>query len=132
MKPAYLALTIAVSILMIAAGCSKGYESQKSAGDLEITLRTNRYPIIPGDNSFSVSVADTSGKAVTRAAVQARYYTQAKPGITSMEFKTDAVPKGKSYAFSANIPGAGGWKIDVIVSRPGKPALTATFAIDAR
>jgi hypothetical protein len=52
--------------------------------------------------------------------------------MAPMEFTTQAALKGDQYAFSANVPMEGGWKIEISVARPGKPAATATFNIDAR
>jgi len=118
--------------IIVAAGCSKGYETKKVADDLSITLSADRYPLIKGDNSMSVSVADTTGKTVTDAAVQVRYYMPAMPGMPPMEFTPQISPKGNGYAFTANIPMEGGWKVDVTATRQGKPATIATFNVDAR
>ncbi len=113
-------------------GCSKGYESQKTADDLKITLSVDRYPLVKGDNALSLRVADTAGKAVTDAAVNVHYFMPAMPGMAPMDFNAQAVLKGDRYSFSANVPMEGGWKAEVSVARPGKPAATATFNIDAR
>jgi len=113
-------------------GCSKGYESQKTADDLKITLSVDRYPLIKGDNALSLKVADAAGKAVTDAAVNVRYFMPAMPGMAPMDFNTQAVLKGDRYAFSANVLMEGGWKAEVSVMRQGKPASRATFNLDAR
>ena len=120
-----------VSIVVV-GGCSKGYETKKAADDLSITLKADRYPLIKGDNSLSVNVADTAGNAVTDAAVQVRYYMPPMPGMAPMEFNSQAAPKGNRYSFTANIPMEGGWKIDATVTQPGKAAVTATFNVDVR
>jgi hypothetical protein len=113
-------------------GCAKGYETQKSAGDLKITLSVERYPLIKGDNMLTLLVADATGKAVTDAVVNVRYYMPPMPGMAPMDFNTQAALKGDRYAYSANVPMEGGWKTEVSVARPGKPAVSATFNIDAR
>jgi len=113
-------------------GCSKGYESQKTADDLKITLSVDRYPLVKGDNMLSLKVVDAVGKAVTDAAVNVRYFMPAMPGMAPMDFNTQAALKGDRYAFSANVPMEGGWKAEVSVVRQGKPASTATFNLDAR
>ena len=118
--------------IVVVAGCSKGYETKKVADDLSVTLKADRYPLIKADNAMSVSVADASGKAVTDAVVQVRYYMPVMPGMAPMEFAAQAVPKGNGYSFTANIPMEGGWKVDVTATRPGKPAVTVTFNVDAR
>lgn len=118
--------------IFVVAGCSKGYEAKKSVDDLSVTLKADRYPLVKGENDLSVSVADATGKTVTGTTVQVRYYMPVMPGMAPMEFNTRAVPKGDVYVFTANPPMEGGWKVEVVVTRQGKPAVTATFNVDAR
>jgi hypothetical protein len=132
MKKAFTVFSLAVLALMLVFSCAKGYESQKSAGDLKVTLFVERYPLVKGDNSLNVKVADAAGKPITDAAVAVRYFMPPMPGMAPMEYKTQAVMKGDGYSFSANIPMEGGWKAEVSVTRGGSPAVTATFNIDAR
>ena len=132
MKKVPVGLTAVVIAVLVLFGCSKGYEKKTVAGDLTITLSVDRYPLVKGDNMLSVKVADASSKPVTDAAVSVRYFMPAMPGMAPMDFNTQAVLKGNQYAFSANVPMEGGWKAEVSVVRPGKPAATARFNIDAR
>jgi hypothetical protein len=128
-------ISIAVLALVLSLGlfaCSKGYESQKSADDLKITLSVDRYPLVKADNNLNVSVRDTAGKIVNDATVNVRYYMPPMPGMAPMDFNTQAVLKGDKYSLSANIPMEGGWKADVSVVRPGKAPATSTFNLDAR
>lgn len=118
--------------IVVVTGCSKGYETKKAVDDLSVTLKAGRYPLVKGDNDLSVSVADAAEKTVTDAAVQVRYYMPVMPGMAPMEFTAQLVPKDDRYAFTANIPMEGGWKVDVTATRPGKPAVIATFNVDAR
>ncbi len=122
-----VALTVTVF-----AGCSKGYEAKKSAGDITVVLKAERYPLIKGDNALSVTIGDTSGKAVGDAQVTVRYYMPPMPGMAPMEYNATATAKGDSYAFTANTPMEGGWKVDVTAARQGKLPVTATFNVDAR
>lgn len=123
---------VITTAVLITAGCSKGYESQKNAADLEITLKADHYPLVKGKNTLTIDVIDSAKKPVTKAAVQVRYYMPPMPGMAPMEFNAAAAPKGKGYQFTADIPAEGPWKIDVMVTQPGKPVLTAAFNIDAR
>jgi len=132
MKKAFTAFSLAVLALMMVFACANRYESQKSAGDLKVTLSIERYPLVKGDNSLNVKVADATGKAITDAVVVVRYFMPPMPGMAPMEYKTQAVMKGDGYSFSPNIPMEGGWKAEVSVTRGGSPAVTATFNIDAR
>jgi len=132
MKKSLLAVLVAVIALAVLGGCSKGYESQKTAGDLKITLKADRYPLIKGDNSLSVALSDAAGKAVTDASVQAKYYMPPMAGMAPMDFTAQTVSQGGRYSFSANIPMEGGWKLDVTATQPGKAPVTTTFNVDAR
>lgn len=120
---------IAFTILF---GCARGYESQKNAGDLKITLSVERYPLVKGDNALAVKVSDASGNPVRDASVTVHYYMPPMPGMAPMDFNAQAVLKGDAYVFSANVPMEGGWKADVSVARQGKPTSSATFNLDAR
>jgi hypothetical protein len=132
MKKAFTVFSLAVLALIMVFACAKGYEFQKSAGDLKVTLSVERYPLVKGDNSLNVKVANGAGKAITDATVVVRYFMPPMPGMAPMEYKTQAVMKGDGYSFSANIPMEGGWKAEVSVTRGGSPAVTAMFNIDAR
>lgn len=122
-------VTIAAVVLF---GCSKGYETQKNAGDMKIRLSVERYPLIKGDNALMVQVTDASGSAVTDAVVNVRYYMPPMPGMAPMDFNTQAVLKGDRYVYTANVPMEGGWKTEMSVTRPGKSAVSAAFNLDAR
>ena len=132
MKKAYLVIMAVVLAISVLAGCSKGYESQKNVGDLGITLKVDRYPLVKGDNTLSVQVVEQGGKAVTDATVNVRYYMPPMPGMPPMEFNTQAAPRGSVYTCAANIPMEGGWKVEVTVTQPGKTPVNATFNVDAR
>lgn len=122
-----------ITVAVLLFGCAKGYETQKNAGDLKITLTAERYPLVKGDNAMAVLITDSAGKAATDAIVTVRYYMPPMPGMAPMDYNTIAVMKGDRYLYIANVPMEGGWKIDVAVVRPGgKPAVSATFNVDAR
>lgn len=132
MKKVLIGFTAIAIAGLVLSGCSKGYEKKTVAGDLTITLSIGRYPLVKGDNMLSVKAVDASGKPVTDATVSVHYFMPAMPGMAPMDFNTQAVLKGDQYVFSANVPMEGGWKAEVSVARPGKPATTTTFNIDAR
>ena len=132
MKRSLLVIAVVLVSAGMLFGCSKGYESQKTADDLKVTLSIDRYPLVKGDNTLILKVADAAGKAVTDATVNVRYYMPPMPGMAPMEFNTQAVLKGDRYSFSANVPMEGGWKAEAAIARPGKPSVTAIFNIDAR
>ncbi|HEX9022039.1 MAG TPA: FixH family protein [Nitrospirota bacterium] len=132
MKRHFTSVLIAVTAAAALFGCAKSYESQKSADDLKITLSVERYPLVKGDNALAVKVSDSFGNPVADATVTVRYFMPPMPGMAPMDYNTQAMLKGGVYVFSANIPMEGGWKAEVSVARPGKPAVSATFNVDAR
>ena len=132
MKKILFVMAVGLVSVGMLFGCSKGYESQKTADDLKITLSVDRYPLVKGDNALSLKVIDAAGKAVTDAAVNVHYFMPPMPGMAPMDFNTQAVLKGDRYSFSANVPMEGGWKAEVSVMRQSRTAATATFNLDAR
>lgn len=99
---------------------------------MTVTLSVGSYPLVKGDNTLTVKVADSTGKAVTDAQVNVRFYMPPMPGMSPMELTSQATPKGNAYNASVNPPMEGGWKTEISVARPGKPAVTATFNLDVR
>ena len=132
MKKNFVAAMAIVFVMSAVYGCSKGYQTEKTSGDVRITLSAARYPLVKGDNTLSIAVTDNGGKAVLDAKVEARYYMPAMPGMAPMEYAALPALKGSMFSFEANIPMEGGWKVDVSVTQSGKPANTATFNLDAR
>jgi hypothetical protein len=132
MKKVSFAIAVVFIVALMLFGCSKGYESQRSVDDVKITLSVDRYPLVKSDNTLAVKVADSSGKPVNDATVNVRYFMPPMPGMAPMDYNTQAVLKGDRYVFTANVPMEGGWKAEVSVTRPGKPAANTTFNLDAR
>jgi hypothetical protein len=132
MKSLYRTIAVVFFVTMVLLGCTKGYESQKTVDDLTIKLTVGSYPLVKGDNTLTMKVTDAAGKAVSDAKVDVRYYMPPMPGMAPMDFSGQAVLRGDAYAVSANVPMEGGWKVEVSVARPGRPAAMATFNLDAR
>lgn len=132
MKKVFLLLVVISAATMYLVGCSKGYESQKTAGDLKIVLAAKTYPLVKGDNTLTVKLMDAAGKDVTDAKVDVRYYMPAMPGMAPMEYTTQALISGSTYPFTVNIPMEGGWRVDLTANRGGAALPTVTFNIDAR
>lgn len=132
MKKGFFTIVAVLISGLVLFGCSKGYERQATAGDLKITVTAGRYPLVKGDNTLTLKVADFSGKPLMGALVNVHYYMPAMPGMAPMDFSTQAMQKGEGYACTLNIPMEGGWKVETSVLQPGKPASAATFNLDAR
>lgn len=119
-------------VLAVSVGMSWAYESQKTKAGLTITLSVGSYPLVKSDNDLSVKVTDKTGKAVADAKVTVRFFMPPMPGMAPMSSKPEVVLKGETYRFIANPAMEGTWKAEVVVTRPGKSAVTATFNLDAR
>jgi hypothetical protein len=132
MKRFSLVTVAVIMTLMLAVGISWGYEVQKTAAGLTITLSAGSYPLVKGDNELSVKVIDGSGKAVTDAKVTMRFFMPAMPGMAPMSSTMQALLKSDIYRFTANVAMEGTWKAEVSVVRPGKSPLTTTFNLDSR
>jgi hypothetical protein len=132
MKRFSFATVAVVAALVLAVGTSWGYESQKTTGDVTITLSVGSYPLVGGDNDVSVKVTDASGKAVTDAKVSVRFYMPAMPGMAPMTSRPKVSLSGDTYKFKADVAMEGTWKTEIKVKRKGKPSATAVFNLDAR
>jgi hypothetical protein len=132
MRKAFSSAVIAVLTVMVVFGCTKGYETRKTAGDLTVLLSAGSYPLVKGNNNLTVKLSDATGKAVTDAKVDIRYYMPPMPGMAPMEYQTQAMPSGDAYKFTANIPMEGGWRVDVTTNRGGSVLPAVTFNVDAR
>jgi hypothetical protein len=130
-KALSLAVIFALAAIVV-TGCTKGYETRKTAGDLTVTLSASSYPLVKGDNTLAVKLADMSGKAVTDAKIDVRYYMPPMPGMAPMEYTAQATPAGNAYKFTVNIPMEGGWRVDVTANRGGSVLPAVTFNVDAR
>ncbi len=134
MKKQVLVVLVFVVFAFVLGGWSwsKGYETQKKAGGLSIALTADRYPLVKGDNNLNLNVTDSSGKAVTDAKVDIRFYMPPMPGMAPMEDRIQPKQNGNDYSFRVNPAMEGGWKIDATVEQPGKTTATVTFNLDAR
>jgi len=129
---------VSISVLLLSFtlltgwGWSKGYETQKKAGNFEVALKAEKYPLIKGDNALSVAVLDASKRPVTNAKVTIRYFMPPMPGMAPMDYAVTPLRKGDAYSFTANIPMEGGWKVEVSVTSETGAEASATFNLDAR
>ncbi len=123
---------VAVFASAIVFGCAKGYEAQQKAGDLTITLSTRNYPLVQADNTLDFTITDSDGKVVTDAKVDVRYYMPPMPGMTPMDYVSEASFKDDRYSMTAHIPMAGRWMVEVAVKRTGTAAVMTAFTLDAQ
>jgi len=132
MKRNLLVVFAVVVSFSVIAGCSKGYESKKTTGGVNITLKADSYPLVKGDNTLTVKATDAAGNPVTDAKVNVRFYMPPMPGMAPMDSTTQAMAHADKYMATVNAPMEGGWKAEVSVQQPGKDAAVTTFNLDAR
>jgi hypothetical protein len=126
-------LTVFAVVLFLIAGVvyAKDYEVTKKAGDYNVLISIDRNPPVTGENNVGISIADSSGKAVTDAKVVFNYSMPAMPGMPAANYKTEAELKGTVYKAKINYSMAGSWNNEVKITRQGK-TVSARFTVDAK
>ncbi len=119
----------AVVIIVLFTACSRGYVNQINAGELNIMIKTDRYPLVKGDNQLAVIIVGPTQRTISDAKVEARFYMPA-PGVASTAIKTQGVLKGDKYFFTITPTTEGVWKMDLTVSQPHRVAVTTAFGLD--
>ncbi len=126
-----IALITMVLLLIAGIAYAKNFEVKKKAGDYDVIATIDRNPPVAGENILTISVKDSTGKAVTDAKVKVDYSMPAMPGMPAMNYKTDAEMKNGVYVAKLNLSMSGGWNIAVKISKGGKIS-TMKFNIDAQ
>lgn len=111
-------------------GCAKGFELQKTAGELTVAMHLDKNPFV-GANDMTVTVKDKAGNPVTDAVVTVDYSMPAMPGMPAMDYKADATLQGPQYKATMNLSMAGPWNIAIKITRAGKTE-TVNFNVDAQ
>ncbi|MGO9013639.1 MAG: FixH family protein [Dissulfurispiraceae bacterium] len=114
-----LVLILAV-ILVAGVVYAKDYEVTKKAGEYNVLVTIDKNPPVVGNNNVTVTVKDAAGKYVTDAKVTVSYSMPAMPPMPAMNYKTDAVLTGATYAANMNLPMSGTWNVAVKITRGGK------------
>ncbi len=119
-------------MVLIAAGIAfaGNYEISKKSGDLTVLASIDKNPPVVGDNNISITVKDSSGRAVTDAKVKLEYSMPAMPGMPPMNYKANASLIGNAYQAKMNLSMAGPWSIAIKTTRRGKTS-TVKFSVDA-
>ena len=125
-----LILCVLALFLTTAVAFAKDYEMTKKAGEYDVTLNINKNPPVVGDNGFTITVKDASGKAVANAVVVIDYSMPAMSGMPAMSYKADASLKGDAYAGNMNLSMSGAWTVAIKITQAGKTS-TAKFNVEA-
>lgn len=124
-------LSVIAMILLIAGiAYGKNYEVTKKAGDFDVRVEIDKNPPVTGDNNVVIEIKDASGSYVTDAKVKVYYSMPAMPGMSAMNYNTDAVLQGSVYTATMHLSMSGPWNIAVKISSGGKRS-TMKFNIDA-
>ncbi len=122
-------IVVLVMLVVAVFACSKGYEVNKQAGDLAVSMKMDRNPPAVGENKLAIGLTDAGGKAVTDAQVRVDYSMPAMPGMPPMNYTAEAAPSGTRYTAVLNLSMAGPWNVSVNIARGGQ-ASTAGFNVD--
>ena len=124
-------IVIAMVVLVVAGvAFAKDFEVKKKAGDFNVEVTIDKNPPVVGDNNISVKIKDAADKYVTDAKVKVDYSMPAMPGMSAMNYKTEAALKGEEYKAVMNLPMSGAWNIAVKITKGGKTS-SVKFNIDA-
>ncbi len=126
-----LLVTMAVILLIAGTVYAKGLEVKQKTGDVNVTVTMDKNPPATGINNLQVDIKDASGKNVTDAKVRVDYSMPAMPGMGAMNYKTDAVLNGQTYAAKLNISMSGPWNIVVRITKGGKTS-SVKFNVDVQ
>jgi hypothetical protein len=124
-------VTMALVLLIAGTVYAKGLQINQKAGDYNVTVTMDKNPPATGINNMQVDIKDAAGKNVTDAKVRVDYSMPAMPGMGAMNYKTDAVLTGQTYAAKLNISMSGPWNIAVKISKGGKTT-SVKFNVDAQ
>ncbi|HJX31814.1 MAG TPA: FixH family protein [Thermodesulfobacteriota bacterium] len=122
---------ILIFLIGVTLGCAKGYELTKPAGEYNVSITLDKNPPVAGENHMTIMIKDSSGKAVTDAAVSVEYTMPAMPGMPAMNYTTETEMKGNAYHTTLNLSMSGAWNIAVKITRHDKTEIV-NFNVDAR
>jgi nitrogen fixation protein FixH len=125
-----LAIILLTVFFMTGVAFAKNFEASKKAGEYDVTLNIDKNPPVVGDNAFTVSVKDASGKPVTDAKVMIDYTMPAMPGMPAMNYKAETALKESAYTGNMNLSMSGAWNVVIKIIRADKTA-TARFNVEA-
>jgi len=120
-----------IFFIVVIIGCAKGYEITKPAGEYNVTVTLDKNPPAAGENQMTIVVKDTSGNAVTDAAINVEYTMPAMPGMPAMHYTAEPMVRGTAYHTTLNLSMSGAWNIAVKITRHDKTEMV-NFNVDAR
>jgi len=115
-------LTILIMTVALMAGVAYAgnYEVARKTGEYNVLVSMDKNPPSVGDNNVTITIKDAAGKYVTDAKVKMEYSMPAMPPMPAMNYKTDALLSGETFAAKMNLSMSGVWYITVKISRGGK------------
>lgn len=132
MSPRILTFALLIAVFLCTGiTFADEYKASKQAGEMEVMLTIDKNPPVVGSNTVSIVIKDSSGKAVTDAAVRLDYGMAAMPGMPAMNYVSDATLSGESYKAPLDPSMAGPWFITVKILRE-KKIETAKFNVDVQ
>lgn len=121
---------LSVMLLLTGIAYGKDYEIKKTVDGYEVVARIDKNPPSTGKNNITITITE-AGKPVTDAKVTVNYSMPAMPGMPPMDYKKEAMLKGKEYTATIEPPMSGPWNIAIKIKRGDKTS-TMKFNVDVR
>ena len=100
-------------------------------GDAKIEIATRPKVPVAGRNTLVITVRDPAGAPVTGATVDVSY-TMAMPGMAVTKVRTKTTKEPGIYEATVNLGMAGGWAVEVVVTRPQGGTTSTKFNLEAK
>jgi hypothetical protein len=124
-------LLFSILVLFVGTAWGKNYEITKKVDDYTVKIEIDKNPPIVGNNNLSITIQDASGKSITDAKVKVEYSMPPMSGMPPMKYKADGTLKGSDYKTQVDFSMAGGWNMDVQITRADK-VKKAKFTVDVK
>jgi hypothetical protein len=126
-----LILLFSVFTLLVGTAWGKNYEIIKKVDDYTVKLTIDKNPPIVGNNNLSITIQDGAGKNITDAKVKVEYSMPPMSGMPPAKYKADGTLSGSEYKSKVDFSMAGGWNMDVHISRADK-VKKVKFTVDVK
>jgi hypothetical protein len=115
---------VALACLVLAA-CA-GSDQTRTAGGIEVGVKTHPSPAELGENDFTFSVK-AEGRPAADAAVTFRMHMPGMEMSDAAAWRSTDSEGGGRYRGKGDFSMGGTWQVDVAVQRPGQAPVTVSF-----
>jgi hypothetical protein len=118
-------------VLFVGTAWGKNYEVTKKVEDYTVKIEIDKNPPVVGNNNLSIAIQDASGKNITDAKIKIEYSMPPMPGMPPVKYKADGALSGNGYKSKLDFSMAGGWNLDVQITRADK-VKKVKFTVDVK